>query len=461
MLHAFSATDGSELFAYIPSPLLEKMPALTSPAYQHDAFADGKISVGEAQASGSWLTVLAAGMGSGARGVFALDVTAPASFITGHGVLFEFTAQDDADMGFVTAAPVIAKLPGATNSDGTLDYRYFVLVPSGYNASNTNGDNFLFLLSLDKPAQSAWTLGKNYYKIKTGSGKGTVANALAGPGLVLNLQGAATLAYAGDLQGQLWRFDFSNTGNPAAHAATLIFNAWDARNHPQPITVVPLIAYAPGGGYAVLFGTGKYVEKSDTNPTLFSGNSFYAFHDQANQPVGSRGDLASRSLTVATGQGKTGYRITGTDFNYGDDTVTTKKGWFIDFPNSAATGERMISEAAADFGSVFFNTLIPARSCQKPDSGKSYKLDLLTGKTADPNSVTGIQAPNIGTGTPVLLHVKSELGMRDALGQHTATHTFSILNFNTDTDMQGLLISDTATLKSGRQSWRELSDPGM
>jgi len=460
MLHAFSAEDGSELFAYIPTPLLGKLPTLTNPAYRHDTFMDGKIRVSEAQVSGNWLTVLAAGMGSGARGVFALDVTAPASFINGRGVLFEFTAQDDADIGFVTSAPLIAKLPGAKKSDGSLDYRYFVLVTSGYNASNETGDNYLFLLSLDKPAQSAWALGKNYYKIKAGSANPAAANALAGPGLVFNLQGAATRAYAGDLQGNVWRFDFTAAGKPAAQNATTVFSAADAANQAQPITVAPVIAYAPGGGYVILFGTGKYIETADINPAGFTGNSFYAIHDQTDQHPRSRSELAHRSLTAVSEKGTAGYRITGSDFDYGEGTARTKKGWFIDFPDSKSSGERMISEAAAEFGTVFFNTITPGTSCQKPASGKSYKLDLLTGKTAASDIVTGIKSPGTALGTPLLIDIKSESGLRDALGQRTATHYFSVLNFNSATDLQGRLSSDATQRKAGRQSWRELPDPG-
>ncbi len=462
MLHAFSSANGSEIFAFIPSPLLEKLPALTDPAYQHDTFMDGKIRVSEAQISGNWLTLLAAGMGSGARGVFALDVTAPASFIHGRGVVFEFTDQDDADMGFVASAPVIAKLQTGKNSDGTLDYRYFVLVTDGHNSSKANEDNFLFVLSLDKPARSAWVLGKNYYKIKTETDKTGAANALAEPGLVLNLAGAATLAFAGDLQGNLWRFDFSNPGNPAAHAATRIFNATDPDNRPQPITVAPAIAYAPGGGYAILFGTGKYIENADTNSANFTVNSFYAIHDQADQHADSRHELASRSLTAGSENGKTGYKISGADFNYGAGTVKTKKGWFIDFPDSKSTGERMISAAATEYGAVFFNTVAPGSSCQHPGSGHSYRLDVLTGKTANPDSVTGIKSDSVVLGTPILIPTNSELSPRNSLGQRTATQYFSVLNFNSGIEFGGadLLASDKAELKSGRQSWRELPDPG-
>ena len=53
MLHAFhdsqdTATDGSELFAYIPSSLHASLSELADPTYGHEFFVNGTQTVGDA-----------------------------------------------------------------------------------------------------------------------------------------------------------------------------------------------------------------------------------------------------------------------------------------------------------------------------------------------------------------------------------------------------------------------------
>ncbi|WP_446916514.1 PilC/PilY family type IV pilus protein, partial [Klebsiella pneumoniae] len=63
-------------------------------------------------------------------------------------------------------------------------------------------------------------------------------------------------AYAGDLRGNLWRFDLTGN-NPTA---TRIFTATSPEGQAQPITMQPVVADHPEGkvGSVVYFGTGKY-----------------------------------------------------------------------------------------------------------------------------------------------------------------------------------------------------------
>ena len=101
MLHAFAAADGSELFAYVPAALVAALPALSDPAAPARAYVDASAGQGDALIGGRWATVLASGMGMGARGVFALDISDPAVFAEGLGALWEFTEKDDPAIGHV------------------------------------------------------------------------------------------------------------------------------------------------------------------------------------------------------------------------------------------------------------------------------------------------------------------------------------------------------------------------
>lgn len=161
MLHGFEADTGAELFAYIPNALLPSLSLLTQPYYVHRPYVDGGIAVADAKVEGKWRTVLAAGMGAGAPGVFALDVSDPARFDEGTGALWEFTESDDSDIGHITAAPQIAKFRTAAKG-AAADYEYFVVVPGGWNPSKADGAGksgghgqaTLFLLSLQKDPQA-------------------------------------------------------------------------------------------------------------------------------------------------------------------------------------------------------------------------------------------------------------------------------------------------------------------
>ncbi|MBV5345152.1 MAG: hypothetical protein JZU63_06295, partial [Rhodoferax sp.] len=63
MLHAFRASDGKELFAYVPLAVAANLNKLTNPNYQHTVYVDGVPQVGEAKLGSSWRTVLVSGMG--------------------------------------------------------------------------------------------------------------------------------------------------------------------------------------------------------------------------------------------------------------------------------------------------------------------------------------------------------------------------------------------------------------
>ncbi len=238
MLHAFNGADGTELFAYVPNALMAYLNQLTDPDYVHRPYVDGTMTVKEALVGGSWKTVLASGMGGGAQGVFVLDVTNPADFTGGLGAIWEFTDQDDVDMGNLVSPPQVAKFKVGADTNGAPIYKYFVVVPSGLNNYKDDGrSNFgtagegqgaLFLLALDKPASEAWALGRNYYKFITPVKDSTLRNGLSAPEMVVGNDGAVIYAYAGDLQGNMWRFDFTGAAPWAAAASTTpLFTAKD------------------------------------------------------------------------------------------------------------------------------------------------------------------------------------------------------------------------------------------
>ena len=462
MLHAFSSALDKEYFAYVPNMIFRNLKDLTNPGYQHRAYVDGGIAVSEAKVGSNWKTVLASTMGAGAQGVFALDVSDPQNFSATEGALWEFTDADDPDMGNMYSPPVIAKFQKSV-SGGVPTYEYFVVVASGVNnyvedgAVGTAPAGALFLLSLNKKAGTPWTRNNNYYKFPVSSADidPKRQSGLSAPALVTGNDGAVRFAYAGDLQGNLWRFAFPADKGLTQVNPYRIFAAADRGGNPQPITAAPSVVYAPDRGFIVLFGTGQYLENADRQARTLQ--SFYGIRDtlEASPMVARRGVLAKRTLAGDVSSGA--LTIAGDAFSYYG--ATAKSGWYFDFVNGTETGERVIMPAQLRFGRVFFNSLIPPtdNTCTPLSSGRSYTLNALTGLSDGDTGQTG-KLSNVGVlGTPVIFETNgatSPAVPTSSTYRKSVSQKFSSASFGGKGVTEAT--SSSAALTAGRLSWREI-----
>ncbi len=323
MLHVFDAANGNEVYAYIPSMLMGSLATLTARPYSHRYFVDGELSVRDAYFDGAWHTLLVGSLGAGGKGFFGLDITDPnlssetANTGSNKKVLFEFDASADADLGFSFSRPVIARL-----NDGD----WYVVVGNGY--SSTNGVAMLYLVNLETLALT---------KLSTGSGTADNPNGLSSPGLVdTDRNGTADYAYAGDIDGNLWKFDLSNT-EPDEW-----FEAYGRPLHPgagnQAIMHAPQITRHPLNGYMLYFATGRLITASDVND--ISIQSLYGIWDSGNTPP----DANDQSLLTQTWDGPKTYNYTDSEGSAATQTIaiynedagdpdwTTDHGWKVDFP---------------------------------------------------------------------------------------------------------------------------------
>ncbi len=312
MLHVFNETDGSEVYAYIPSMLIPNLKALSNNSYTHSYFADGQLKAGDAYIGTDWKTILAGGMGAGAKGFFVLDITDPnlisetANTGTDQKILWEKT---DDDLGYIHGAPSIAQLP---------DGNWYAVTGNGY--ASTNGDVKLYLLNLGDGSTTTMTALSD------------TANGLSAATFVdVNHDFMVDFAYAGDLKGNLWRFDLSDlTSTP-----TKLF----AGEVDKPITVAPDVTFHPNGDYLVYFGTGSLLSNEDLTDT--TQQSIYAIWDRYSAITdtcrsGVSGDLLCQTFTSATHTGSA------TDVRVATQNIpnwSEHKGWRIDLPD---TGERLL-----------------------------------------------------------------------------------------------------------------------
>lgn len=440
MVHAFDAASGAELFAYLPQALQGAWQRLVTSAHAADPYVEGALAAGDALVRGAWKTVLAGALGSAAQGVFALDVSDPARFAQGAGVLFEFTDQDDPDIGNVFGAPAVARFPGAAGQ-----YRDFLVTASGYNNNRADGEGrfnpagpgVLFLLSLDKEPASAWQLNRNYFKFTLPAARGALANGLAQPALVAAADGSVLQAFAGDLQGRVWRLDFS-AGQPPWPGATgmPLFAASDAGGKRQPITMQLRAVYAERG-LLLLFGTGRLLETVDAQDMSFQ--TFYAVSDQTGgERTASRDDLAKRTR-VADGVG--GYRLEG--------GVGSANGWLLDFPTP---GERMIDSPLTLDGNVYLATMQPGAIACAPAAGL-YLLDAQTGQPP-----AGVIVPWLGMPTAPGRHVAVASDAAPAQPGTGAQAGTAARNAVVSGGAGKPALSVLRKTRAGRLGWREVVD---
>ena len=248
MLHGFNAADGTEVFAYVPRAILPALAGLTVPApgqiYTVDAtptIADAYGNFPNCDGSPCWRSVLVSGLNNGGRSVFALDVTDPVTDAAteqdaaGRLFLWEFT---DPDLGETWARPVIERL-----ADGT----WVAIFGNGRNA----GGAALFVVDI--------ATGALVQKLNLSGGSG---NGLSSPApWDSNFDGHVDHIYAGDLDGNLWKLDF--TAATATGNATVAFSGHPlirltdpTTGNGLPITVKPQVGVTQPGQVMVYVGTG-------------------------------------------------------------------------------------------------------------------------------------------------------------------------------------------------------------
>ena len=373
MLHAFSAATGTELFAYVPWAVRNRLSNLTNTPYTHQYTVDGSPAVGDVFYGGAWRSLLVSGMNAGAPGLFALDVTTPANFTEANAaqvVRWELGDSDN-DVGYIFSKPLMVK---------TRDGRWRAVVGNGYNSAN--GHAVLLLVDLETGA---------VVRIDTGVGSSATPNGLSAVAVVSSSDnGVADVAYAGDLTGRVWKFDLSSS-NPAswkvaygtASAPLPLFTAPSG----QPITARPDVTRFPKGGTLVALGTGRYVDISDN--AAGSTQTVYGLWDNG-APVAAA-NLQTQTIvsTAAGGSGAT-YRLSthavgpATDAAIaGDNAISlasyyaTRQGWKLNLPSS---GERVVTEAAIRNGRLVVSSMIPsAVVCTNGGDGWVIDVDVVTG----------------------------------------------------------------------------------
>lgn len=427
MLHGFRAgsfsgktyvatqNDGTEVLAYMPAAVINAIHNTTDSSldfsntqYGHNFYVNATPGSGDLYYASGWHTWLVGGLGSGGTAIYALDITTPTSFNEGNAATLVMGEWDSTTIS----------CPATTNCGNRLGNTYGTpiirrlhsgdwAVIFGNGIGSASGDAGIFIMVVDHG-----TAAKTFYYLSTGqAGSNGIANVTSAD---LDGDHVVDYVYAGDLRGNVWRFDLTSAtpSNWAASTAPL-FTASSG----QPITsqvMVDLLTGPLGGPFGptqvmVAFGTGRKYPLTNASATSYASGTqdIYAFWDWNMASWNAKSTAKFASLTTAASGLTTPYTIKPAnlqkqtvtiDASSGDrriDTVNpicwaststcssgnTALGWYLDLPGGS---EQVIYNPQIVTTAFSVNTIAPASnsllSCSTSlDKGFTYAISMFTG----------------------------------------------------------------------------------
>ncbi|MEY3123418.1 MAG: hypothetical protein RI993_2243, partial [Pseudomonadota bacterium] len=435
MLHALNADTGQELFAYVPAAVYPNLSKLTAADYAHRYFVDGNTYAGDAYIDSSWKTVLLGALGGGGKSIFALDITDPVNF-SAPDILWEFT---DPDLGFVHGQAKIARLKSGD---------WVAIISNGYNSGSDKA--YLFIVNLQT--------GALIKKIATNN---STSNGLSSPALVdTDNDKMIDTVYAGDLQGNVWKFDLSHSNTSQWGVAYKtgsnnmpLFTARNASNQVQPITSPLEIGFHKNGGHVIFFGTGQFIASGDNTDTRVQ--SFYGIWDNGSSHITAtdRSVLQQQTIVSETLLPPFERTVSTNSINW-----ASKRGWYIDLLQpptpGVAQGERSVVTPMLSFGRIIFTTLIPSNDpCEAGGRNWLMLLDAQTG-----GMMTGAEFDTNGDGKinsqdRIIAGINSD-GIRSESVAISAGSLIHLIAATTTGAVENITIKNDAP--PPRRSWKQI-----
>lgn len=439
-----STNDGKELLAYVPGTVVtSNLASYSNIIYSHAYFVDATPTSGDVFYNNSWHTWLVGGMGTGGKGMYALDVTTPGNFSEANAaslVKGEWNSSTltctyssgscASDLGYTVGTPVITRFHNG---------KWGAVFGNGYNSTTGVASIFVMMIDPSSGAETFYEYSTGYGPSKDPSGNKSNNGIYYVTPVDLDSDNIADYVYAGDLFGNMWRFDLTSSDPSkwvvSSYSGTkqpLFSTGLNSSGTLRPITTKPVVATLKASStlprVMVYFGTGSKVSATvSSSSTYASGDQeFYGVWDwnvsawnalsstQFVTTTNSPGTLSasllvaqtlsstttSSSTTVATYGATTSNTVCWVDTS--SCTSNTQYGWRFVFPYSSSQSEQLIYNPQYLNGAITFSTTIPAvnniTSCTNSvDTGWSYALSPASGG----NFTTSYFANSSGTFTGV------------------------------------------------------------
>jgi type IV pilus assembly protein PilY1 len=243
---------------------------LSSPQYGHNFFVDATPGTGDLFYKGLWHTWLVGGIGVGGADIYALDVTDPSTTTFNEGsaatvVIGDWNASTISCSGNSTCGTNLG------NTFGTPQIRRFhngmwgVIFGNGFGSSS--GDAGIYVMTVNQTSGAT-----TFYYLSTSTGSSSSPNGIAYV-TAADLDGdhITDYVYAGDLQGNLWRFDLTSA-TPASWAVSTgpLFKTQTGQPITQPVVLAGATVVGTAPALIVSFGTGQRTQLTNTSATTYA-----------------------------------------------------------------------------------------------------------------------------------------------------------------------------------------------
>jgi type IV pilus assembly protein PilY1 len=411
----FTNNDGKELLAYMPGAVVQTIHSSTNAhvdfsnaQYGHTFFVDGTPGAGDLYYNGAWHSWLVGGLGPGGSAIYALDVTNPGNFSESNAaslVLGEWTPSTISCVNATSCGNSLGNTYGTPQIRRLHDGKWAFIFGNGFGSAS--GDAGIFVGVID-PTSAAPT----FYYLSTATGSSTSPNGIAFTTPVdLDGDHMTDYVYAGDLQGNVWRFDLtSGTESKWAVTPGPLFKTAAG----QPITTALVVASgAPTPGMQqqlmILFGTGQQNAITNASAATYATatQSLYGVWDWNLKGWNSISNAQYAALTLAS-TGLSGFgtlspanlqaqTVTVNSSTQNRDIATNaticwagqsacsgaaaKFGWYLNLPGNL---EQIIFNPQLVAQALTVNSIVPAvnssTSCAiQGDTGFTYVLSAMTG----------------------------------------------------------------------------------
>ena len=377
--------DGHEVIGFMPSGVLANTSIvnLTDPNYVHNYYVDATPGPSDLFYGNAWHTWLVGGVGTGGSEIYALDITDPGNFSESNAsslVIGDWNKSTLPHLAQTVGTPITARLHNG---------QWAIIFGNGLGGGQTSGNRAAGVyIGLVDSSNGAVT----FTFLSTGvAGPTTSPNGIAYvTSADLDGDHIADYLYAGDVYGNVWRFDVTDK-NPNNWGVSKLFIAKDSLGNPQPITTAATVAAVKTGSVnrvMVLFGTGQKTPLTSTTPDTYATGTqtFYGIWDwnmsgwnslagataqyatlTGTQTI-SRSKLLQQSVVTTTTVGASGqvlgyrYLSTGNVVCWTGSTACTpassnvQYGWYFDLP---AAQEQIVYNPVIIDGAVVVSTAIP------------------------------------------------------------------------------------------------------
>jgi len=370
ILHAFDASNGKELWGFIPPNVIGKLQGIiTSKANATNPIhaIDGQAVVKDIYYDNKWRTVLFSGLGAGGHGYFALDVTnikSPKHLFAFQNDPFKSTikfwsedetettydysgganvadAYDYRKLGESWSAPRIIRIKHNNND------KWVAVVGGGYNSGvNPNYGSAVFVIDLEDG-------GKVLKRIDiTDSASSNIVNSVPADLAVITADGTEKanynggLVYVADLEGKITKINLTDQGT--MYQQTTLFNSESNTSNGRMLFHKPE-ATIKDSKLWMYFGSGNIQKLQDQSSNI--KNRLYGIKDKDFPnfvAINSAGTIANC---------KTGNNC----------PTNSDLGWYIDLDKS----KKVTAEPTVDKDLVYFPVYEPkslSNACETGDA---------------------------------------------------------------------------------------------